>query len=218
MKDKVLFYYVLLCALLCACLAIAAGLGSKIILIFSFPGSATLLPFSVTFLITDVISEVYGKKAAKKAVWIGLWSILLVFVFIKISILWPSAPFWKDQAAYESIFGGSLRIIIGGVVAYLVSQFHDVWAYHFLKKLTKNKHMWIRNNVSTMSSQLINTIIFVTIAFSGVQPVGKLIIGHYIGKVIVAALDTPFIYLGVHVLRKTLKLEKNQNCPLFEGQ
>ncbi len=218
MKDKALFYYVLLCSLLCACLAIAAGLGSKIILIFSFPGSATLLPFSVTFLITDVISEVYGKKAAKKAVWIGLWSILLVYMFIKISILWPSAPFWKNQPAYESIFGGSLRIIIGGIVAYLISQFHDVWVYHFLKKLTKNKHMWLRNNVSTIFSQLINTIIFVTIAFYGIQPVGKLIIGHYIGKVIVAALDTPFIYLGAHVLRRILNLKKNEDFVLFEGQ
>lgn len=217
MKDTALFYYVLLCSALCACLAIAAGLGSKIILVYKFPGSATLLAFSITFWITDVVSEIYGKRAAKKVVWAGFWTILLVYMLIKIAIVWPSAPFWKDQSAYQKIFGGSLRIITGGVIAYLVSQFHDVWAYHFLKDITKGKYLWLRNNLSTMVSQLINTVIFVTIAFYGIQPVGKIIIGHYIGKVLVAALDTPFIYLGVHLMRKKLGVKKGENVPLFDS-
>ena len=215
MKDKALFYYVLLCSTLCACLAIAAGLGSKIILVYKFPGSATLLAFSITFLITDIISEVYGKEAAKRAVWAGFWSILLVYILIRIAIIWPSAPFWKDQAAYEKIFGGSLRIITGGTIAYIVSQLHDVWIYHFLKGKTKGKYLWLRNNVSTMFSQLINTVIFVTIAFYGIQPIGKLIVGHYIGKLVVALLDTPFIYLCVHLMQKKLGLSKGENVSLF---
>lgn len=215
MKDKALFYYVLLCSTLCACLAIAAGLGSKIILVYKFPGSATLLAFSITFLITDIISEVYGKKAAKRAVWAGFWSILLVYILIRIAIIWPSAPFWKDQAAYEKIFGGSLRIITGGVIAYIVSQLHDVWVYHFLKGKTKGKYLWLRNNVSTMLSQFINTVIFVTIAFYGIQPIGKLIVGHYIGKLLVALLDTPFIYLSVHLMQKKLGLSKGESFSLF---
>ena len=206
MRNKALFYYVMLCSILCACLAIAAGLGSKIILVYKFPGSATLLAFSITFWVTDVISEIFGKKAAKKAVWVGFWAILLVFILIKIAIIWPSAPFWKDQAAYERIFGGSLRIIIGGIIAYLVSQFHDVWAYHFWKKrFPSTKFIWLRNNASTIVSQLIDSIIFTLAAFAGKFPASvlfEIVISTYLLKVIVAVVDTPFIYLAGWIKKK----------------
>jgi uncharacterized integral membrane protein (TIGR00697 family) len=198
-------------------MAIAAGLGTKIILFLGLVGSATLLPFSLTFLITDLISEIYGKNAAKKCVWIGLWTILAVFVLIRIAIIWPAAPFWKDQEPYARIFGGSLRIIAGGILSYLVSQLHDVWAFHFWRKVTRGRHLWLRNNLSTMVSQLINTIIFISIAFYGIQPIGPLFLGHYLGKVAVAALDTPFIYAGAYLLRKHLGLQPQESIALFEG-
>ena len=121
---------------------------------------------------------------------------------VKIAIAWPPAPFWTGQAAFQTTLQLTERIVLGSLVAYVVSQNWDVRVFHKLKEMTDGRHLWLRNNVSTMTSQALDTVIFITIAFYGVLPVVPMIIGQYIVKLLIAALDTPFIY-GVRWARRT---------------
>jgi len=177
------------------CVVIANILASKIVTFLNFTVPAVVIIYSTTFFLTDILSEFYGKKETKKAVWSGfLANVILVFnVFIIIN--WTPAPFWGNQDALVKILGMTPRIVIASLIAYLISQNHDVWAYNFLKNKTKGKHLWLRNNVSTIVSQLIDSFIFITIAFIGIFPIFPLIIGQFIIKAIIALLDTPFLYM-----------------------
>lgn len=193
--------FIILACVFAGGMAVSACIGSKLVNVFGLTASATVLAYSITFLMTDVISEVWGKKRANKIVFAGFVAIVIGYLLIKIAIVWPAAPFWAEQAAFEKLFGVSLRIIVGGLIAYLVSQFHDVWAFHFWRGVTKGKHLWLRNNLSTLVSQFIDTTIFATIAFYGITPLMPLILGHYVVKVGIALLDTPFAYLLVWLIR-----------------
>jgi uncharacterized integral membrane protein (TIGR00697 family) len=126
----------------------------------------------------------------------------VVLFLIQISLIWPKAPFWNQEAAYQSILGSTSRIIIASFIAYLFSQVHDVWAFHFWKKITGGRHLWLRNNFSTAVSQLIDSILFISIAFHGVLPVGSLIWSQWIVKLAIALLDTPLVYGVVWLVKK----------------
>ncbi len=193
-------------AIMAALIVIANVLANKIIIIGSFTMPAAVLVFSATFLITDILSEKWGKKYAHRAVWVGFMANIILAGSVWIAIAWPAAPFATDTAAqFANVLGMTWRIVIASMVAYLVSQFHDVWAYHFWKRLTGGKHLWLRNNASTIVSQLIASVIFVTIAFYGVMPIVPLIVGMYIAKVAIAILDTPFLYAVVALTDNTKK-------------
>ncbi|PIZ54623.1 transporter, partial [Candidatus Uhrbacteria bacterium CG_4_10_14_0_2_um_filter_41_7] len=94
------------------------------------------------------------------------------------------------------------RITVASFIAYLISQHHDVWAFHFWKKKTNGKHLWLRNNASTVVSQLIDTVVFTFIAFYGVLPIVPLILGTWVVKILIALIDTPFIYGAVWIMDK----------------
>ena len=113
------------------------------------------------------------------------------------SVSWPAAPFWPNEAAFKSILGSTSRIIVASFTAYLISQLHDVWAFHFWRRKTRARHLWLRNNLSTMASQFIDSAIFINIAFYGVLPVWPLIAGQWIVKMAIAVLDTPVVYCVV---------------------
>jgi hypothetical protein len=132
----------------------------------------------------------------------GFITLVLSLLIIQSSIWWPSAPFWPHQEAYRTVLGSTSRIILASLTAYLVSQYHDVWDFHFWRKLTSGRHLWLRNCASTVVSQLLDTVIFITLAFAGDLPVLPLILGQWIVKVAVALLDTPFVYLAVFWLRR----------------
>jgi uncharacterized integral membrane protein (TIGR00697 family) len=197
-------YLALLACLYSGSLVLAAVLASKIIAIGRLVVPAGVLAYSVTFLITDVISEVWGKQRAQTVVIGGFITLVLVFVLTGISILWPPASFWPHQQAYETILGSSARIMIASLTAYLFSQYHDVWAFHFCKRLTAERYLWLRNNASTIASQLLDSVVFITIAFYGVVPLAPLILGQWVVKVGVAVLDTPLVYLLVYLVRRRL--------------
>jgi uncharacterized integral membrane protein (TIGR00697 family) len=185
-------------------LVLAALLASKIITVGPLVVPAGVLPYSVTFIITDVLSEVWGKEQAKHVVMGGFVTLVLAFLLISVSILWPPASFWPHQQAYETILGSSTRIIVASLVAYLLSQYHDVWAFHIWKRLTGDRFLWLRNNASTMVSQLFDSVVFITIAFYGIMPVLPLIVGQWVVKVGIALLDTPLVYLFVYLVRRRL--------------
>jgi len=170
-------------------------LANKIVMFYTFAVPAGIIVYSSTFLLSDMLCEFYGKKAAKKAVWSGFLANIVLVVSIYIAINWTSASFWTNQDAFVKTLGLTYRIVIASLIAYLLSQFHDVWLFNFLKKKTKNKFLWLRNNTSTIISQLIDSIVFVVIAFYGVIPnILQLILGLWVVKIIIALLDTPFMY------------------------
>lgn len=171
-------------------------LANKIISFWKFAVPAGVIAYAATFLLTDMLNEFYGKKTAKKAVWIGFYASILALIALLIAIYLPPADFWAGQEKFASVLGNTTRIVLASMIAYIVSQNYDVWLYNLLKKKTKSKHLWLRNNASTMSSQLIDTVLFISVAFYGLFPIVPMIIGHAIIKISIAVIDTPFMYLS----------------------
>ena len=198
------FPFIIFAGLFTGLLVVSTAVGSKVINIWNITPAASVLPFSLSFVCTDAISELWGKERAKQVVWTGFATILAAFGFFQLAIHWPAASFWKNQEAYSSVLNMSSRIILAGSVAYLASQLHDVWAFHFWRQVTKGKHLWLRNNLSTMTSQLINSILFIGLVFFDDEnvPLFYVMFSHYLIKVLIAALDTIPIYIIVSFLRK----------------
>ena len=168
--------------------------------------SVGILPYPVTFLCTDLISELYGKKRADALVITGLVVSVYMLGVLQLGRVVPLSHI-QDAAIqdhYLAVFGQSTRAIFASMVAYLFAQFIDVRLYHFWRRLTKGKHLWLRNNASTMLSQMVDTVAVVTILFYGIWPMEQIIdviIAGYIFKLIVALFDTPLMYLGTYLLR-----------------
>jgi len=173
----------------------------KIISIGPFIVPAGVILFSMTFLITDFLSEYYGKRTAQKAVWIGFLANILFFIAIYFITNWTGINTDVDSAL-NTVLSMAPRIIFASLIAYIVSQHFDVWYYHVLKNLTGGRALWFRNNMSTMASQLIDSSIFILIAFYGILPVVPLIMGQWAVKMIIALIDTPFLYILVSVMNR----------------
>jgi len=157
--------------------------------------------FAITFLSTDVISEVWGKKHAMMLVFSGFLSRIatLVFLLFAVGVEGAGAPIWDNQLAYANVLSGSSRIILAGILTYPVSQVVDVLIFHYFKKKHEGKNrLWLRNNISTIGSQLVDSTVFVLIAFGGALPnniLFNIIIGQVVIKWLIAMIDTPFIYM-----------------------
>lgn len=191
-------------------LIIAAPLAVKMIDFGVSYVTAGVLAYSITFPVTDILSEVYGPQAAKRVVRAGFFSLVVVFALIQVSIHWTPAPFWTGEAAFMDVMNSSMRIIIASIVAYTISQTFDVWFFHKLKKTSKGRFLWLRNNGSTIVSQAIDTSVWTGIALYGVLGTAELwqiFYGEWGAKVAIAVLDTPFVYLGVWWLRRANKIE-----------
>jgi len=161
--------------------------------------------YASVFLATDLLSEFYGKKEAQKGVLLGFVTLLMMVGYMQIALLFQPAGDDFAQPHLQALFGFMPRIALASMCAYLISQMHDVWAFHAIKERTGGKHLWLRNNASTMVSQFLDSAIFCTIAFWGLFPVNvfwEIMLSTYIIKVAVAALDTPFIYIAKRFFRK----------------
>jgi len=170
---------------------------------FTVPGATLLYPF--TFLVTDLVGELWGKERGYRLVLWGVYGNAILLIASIFIIRAPYPGFFENQSAYEVVLGATPRIIVGSMIAYLLSQFHDVWAFSYWKQVTKGKYKWIRNNFSTMSSQLIDTSIFVLIAFYGTVPnaaLWQIATSQYIVKFIIAGIDTPVFYWASSALQK----------------
>jgi len=156
------------------------------------------------FLVTDILSENYSKKDSQRAVYIGFLSLICATVIMQICILFiPTAIEDNRYEEIRKIFAFFPRLIIASLSAYILAQSTDVYLYHLLKKLfPSNGFLWLRNNISTIISQLIDNFIFISIAFIGVLPKDTLIsvfISSYLIKIVVALLDTVFIYMAKYL-------------------
>ncbi len=174
----------------------------KTVSLFGVVATLGNIVYGTTFLVTDILSEVYGKRDSKRAVWFGFATMVSMTLIMQVSLLFVPDKSDFVQEALVTIFKIMPRITVASLVAYLVSQHHDIWAFHFWKKKTKGKFLWLRNNLSTMVSQAIDSVVFCSIAFIGVFEWGvwfQILITTYIFKWIVAIMDTPFLYWARHL-------------------
>jgi len=199
----------ILLALFITSLILANTLGSKITTILGVRVSVGIFFVPLLFLITDIISEVHGFKKAREFFWISVMSMLFTLIMMYVCIKLPANQTWNNQEAYQNIFSSSIRMTIASIIAFLISQYHDILSFEFLKNKTKGKFLWLRNNLSTIVSQFLDTSIFMFVAFYQMTPkfttsfIFSLIIPYWLFKIAFALLDTPLCYLGVKWLKKS---------------
>lgn len=177
-------------------LVIANVVAGKVVLLFGvFVVPSAVIAYAFTFLATDVIDEMWGKEEANQTVKMGFIAQIFASFLILGAMYLPVAPFAKEtQTAFMTLLGQNWRFVIASLTAYLVSQHFDVWIFNVLKK--KYCQKWIRNNLSTILSQLVDTSIFITIAFiGGVPSLFTMIVSQFFIKFILALIDTPIFYL-----------------------
>ncbi len=176
--------------------------------------SATLgnVLYASIFLATDILSENYTKKDAALAALLGFISMLALPILMTFSLWFKPGEGDFSQEALKTLFGVVPRVVSGSAIAYIVSQFHDVWSYHTIKKwMPSTKMLWLRNNGSTLVSQLLDSLIFSTIAFYGLYPTRvflEIVLTTYLLKAVCALLDTPFIYLAKYLHTHQLVTER----------
>ena len=178
---------------------------------YTFQQSVGLLPYPITFIVTDVISELYGKKKANQVVTVGLIASMFMLIIVTVSDIIPSAPFGIGSDVFSKVFGLSSAAVFASMMAYLFAQYVDVRLFHFWKKITDGKHLWFRNNASTIFSQFIDTaIVLLLLCYFNVIDWGmfsQLLLNGFLFKVIFAALDTPIIYGILFFARKKFNLK-----------
>lgn len=178
--------------------------GPKLTEIFGMQTSMGVILYSSIYFATDLLSERYGRREANRAVMIGFVVSVIFIVMTSISLMYLPSTHPKTAAfaeeihqATSSLFNFSPRFVFGSLLAYFISQNFDVWMFHLIKNKTNGKHLWLRNNVSTMLSQAIDTLIYGVVVWWGVVDFAtamQLALAKYMFKVIIALADTPFIY------------------------
>ncbi len=184
-----------------------------------FELSVGVLPYPITFLITDIISEIFGKRKANQVVVMGIVSSIFSIGLLLLGDILPansSSPI--DDETFNLVFSASPLAVLASMSAYLVAQFLDIRIYHFWKQLTKGKYLWLRNNFSTFSSQIIDSsTVIALLCFFDILTWDLflgLVISSIIFKIIVAIIDTPILYLFVGLIRKKFHLGINDEIEI----
>jgi queuosine precursor transporter len=172
----------------------------KTVEMFGLTATLGNIMYGTVFLATDILNENHGKKDAKKAVWMGFSTLLIMTILMQVVLTFVPHESDTMQDSLEAIFSVIPNIAIGSMAAFLVSQYIDVYLYSKIKeKLPAHKYLWIRNNGSTMISQLVDTFIFCSIAFYNLYSFSvwlEIFITTYVIKFVVSAIDTPFLYIS----------------------
>ena len=184
-----------------------------------FEVSVGILPYPITFLITDLISEIFGKKKANQIVTAGIFASFFSMGIIFVANYVPAienSP--VDNEIFSKVFALSPIAVLASMLAYLFAQYVDIAIYHFWKRMTKGRQLWLRNNFSTFLSQFIDTFTVVgLLCLFKVLPWSMfygLIISGFLFKVLIAFLDTPFLYFFVYLLRKRFGLKIGEEINL----
>ena len=212
-KSKKIYLY--LAAIFIAALVVCNLIANKFITIDlgfkTFIISAGVLPYPITFLITDILSEIYGKKKTARIVWAGFGASLFVLGVLLLAQQFTAiAGSPVDDETFNKVFGNSWRVIFASMTAYLCAQLIDVRVYHFWKEKTAGKHLWLRNNFSTVFSQLVDTTLVVCVLFLGVRSNSEIlqfILDGWLFKMLCAFIDTPLLYASTSLIRKKLGLK-----------
>lgn len=181
-----------------------------------FAPGATLI-FSVTFLLTDIVNERFGRRETLRMIAIALIAQLALIVFSFLVLKAKPAPFFQNQQAFEALLGLVPRIIIASIVAFYLSETADAYIFHWFRKLTEGRHLWMRNAFSSLPAMLLDSILFVTLAFYGVLPIVPLIIGLSITKWLVGIVDVPFMYLSRAIMGRHTAEPHEETRPVYSG-
>lgn len=190
---------------------VAELIGGKLIQIYGYTFSLGILPWPIVFITTDLINEYFGHKGVRKLTMITAVLICYAFLLLFLGMNIPAVDFSPvKDAEFNAVFGQSMWIIVGSVIAFIVSQLLDVFFFGEFKKRTGDKHIWLRATGSTMLSQLIDTFIVLSIAFYlpgkiDAKQFWEMGSVGYATKLVVAVLLTPFIYLGHWIIGRVLK-------------
>ena len=217
-RQKVDNLYLTLAGLFITALVVCNLIANKFVSVnlgfCTFTLSAGVLPYPITFLITDILSEMYGRKKTSRVVLMGFVALLFTIL-----ILWLGKQFAAIESSpvsdsvYNAAFGNSKRVIFASMTAYLIAQLVDVRLFHFWKRLTNGKMLWLRNNASTMLSQLVDTILVVGVLFYGkesFETMSGFIIDGWLFKALAALVDTIPIYIIVWLIRRQFNLKWGQ--------
>jgi hypothetical protein len=184
-----------------------------------FEISVGILPYPLTFLITDLISEIYGRKKANQVVTAGIFASLFSMSIILVADLVPAIPSSPvNDKVFSSVFALSPIAVLASMLAYLCAQYVDIAIYHFWKKLTNGKFLWLRNNFSTFTSQFIDTFLVVALlCIFKVLPWSLfygLVVSGFLFKILIALIDTPFLYFFVYIFKKRFNLKANEEIQM----
>jgi hypothetical protein len=197
--------YLLVTVLFVACLIAANITATKLIEPWGLVMDAGTIVFPVSYILGDVLTEVYGFRAARRVIWLGFLANLLVVAAIALAGVVPGASFWDGQAAYDQILGFVPRILAASFCAYLVGEFANSVVLAKMKVATGGRHLWTRTIGSTLVGQGLDSLIFVTLAFSGVVPVEAMLVmiaTQWLVKSAYEALATPVTYAVVGFLKR----------------
>lgn len=177
-------------------LLVANVIAAKIVKIWIFEVPSAVVAYAITFLCTDIINEIWGVEESDRTVKRGFCIQVTAMVLIYFAVKLPPVAFNQEfSEMFAIVFSQTPRMVLGSLAAYLVSQFNDVHLFNYLRKKTNGSKKWLRNNASTMVSQILDTAIFITIAFYGKTPnLLWMICSQYIVKWVLALCDTPFFY------------------------
>ena len=214
LQSKKETVYIILAGIFITNAVVAELIGGKLIQVGPYLMSVGILPWPIVFVTTDLINEYFGEKGVKKLSLITACLIAYTFIIIYAAMQIPAVAGdgLVSDNQFNGVFGQSLWIIIGSIIAFMVSQLIDVTIFHFLKNKTGNKMIWLRSTGSTVISQLFDSFIVLGIAFwmTGKMSTEVFIASAFTGyfvKLIIAIALTPLIYLGHSIIEKYLHNE-----------
>ena len=214
--------FIFLSALFVAALVVGDFVGGKF---FTFAGhtfSAGIIPFPLTFVLTDVVNEFYGKDGARRLTYAGLLAALFVWGTINLALLLPTvADSPISDAVFRSAFGTSARLYFASLVAYLIGQLLDISIFGMLRRLTGHRMLWLRSTGSTVLSQAIDSLSVSFVFLVGTRPIHFIVsnaANNYVGKLIMAILLTPLIYLGHTLFHRHIVFTEVEPHPADEGR
>ena len=221
-KDKNLAFsiYLILASVFIASLVVSNLIFQKFFTwdffgFYNFEISVGILPYPMTFLVTDIISEIYGKKRANQVVIAGIFASAFSLIIILMADAAPATT-WSpiNNELFHKVFGLSVIAVFASMMAYLIAQFIDIRIYHFWKTKTKGRHLWLRNNFSTITSQFLDTfsVLFLLCSFGVIvwNLFGILLLSGFLFKLLVALLDTPLLYVFVYMFRSKFNLKAEE--------
>ena len=194
---------VIITAIFVTVLITANIVGVKVVSFGNFILPAAVVLFPLSYIFGDILTEVYGYRWARKVIWLGFFCNLIFVLFAWVGQILPPAPLWEGQEAYESILGYTPRLLIASFCGYLAGEFANSFILARMKELTRGRWLWSRTIGSTIVGQGLDTLIFITVAFFGAPFfVPIMILYHWLAKIIIEAMATPFTYAAVNFLKK----------------
>lgn len=217
-KNRAFALYLLLGGLFITALVTCNLIANKFVTVDlgfkTFVLSAGVLPYPITFLMTDILSEVFGRRKTNAVVIVGFAASLFVLFMLFLGSVFPAIPQSPvSDEYYDTVFQNSWRVITASMVAYLTAQLIDIRLFHFWKRLTKGKQLWLRNNASTVVSQLVDTTLVVFVLFVGNLPfetMSSFILDGWLFKVLAALADTLIIYFLIWIIRRQFNLKQGE--------